>query len=109
MSNYPKTHRAAKSERLEARVTQEQKELLQRAAELQGQSLTDFVVASAQRAAEATVREHNVITLTARDSRAFAEAILNPGEANEALRTAFARHDHDVTSSDAYHLSTEAT
>jgi uncharacterized protein (DUF1778 family) len=70
--------------------------LLQRAAELRGLSLTDFLVTSAQTVAEATIREHNVITLTAQDSLAFAEALLSPREPNEALRAAFARHDENI-------------
>lgn len=97
MENYLEVPRAPKSERLEARVTLQQKLLLQRAAELRGLSLTDFLVTSAQTAAEATIREHNVITLTAQDSIAFAEALLNPREPNEALRAAFAAHDEEVT------------
>ena len=86
----------AKSERLEARLTREQKEIFERAADLNGQSLTEFAISSMQRAAEATIREHNVISLTARDSAAFAEALLNPREPNEALREAFARHTREV-------------
>ena len=43
MKKYIKTPRATKSERLEARITLEQKRLLQRAAELRGLSLTDFL------------------------------------------------------------------
>lgn|SRR5512145_1442761 len=85
-----------KSERLEARVTPQQKQVLLRAAELLGLSLTDFLIMSAQQAAEATIREHHIIALTARDSTAFAEAILNPGEPNAALRTAFARVQEDT-------------
>lgn len=97
MEKYVEAPRAPKSERLEARVTLQQKLLLQRAAELRGLSLTDFLVTSAQTAAETAIREHNIITLTARDSIAFAEALLNPGEPNEALRAAFARYDEAVT------------
>ena len=41
----------AKPERLEARVTSEPKELIERAAELEGRGLTDFLVASAVAAA----------------------------------------------------------
>lgn len=96
MSQYPEAPRVTKSERLEARVTLQQKMLLQRAAELRGLSLTDFLVTSAQTVAEATIREHNVITLTAQDSLAFAEALLSPREPNEALRAAFARHDENI-------------
>jgi uncharacterized protein (DUF1778 family) len=97
VEKYLETPRTPKSERLEARVTLQQKLLLQRAAELRGLSLTDFLVTSAQTAAEATIREHNVIALTTRDSIAFAEALLNSGEPNEALRVAFARYDEAVT------------
>jgi uncharacterized protein (DUF1778 family) len=76
----------AKSERLEARATSEQKELLQRAAELTGRSVSDFVISSAVAAAEETVRAHEVVQLTARDTRAFVEAFLNPRGPNEAMR-----------------------
>lgn len=77
-----------KQQRIEARVTPEQKALIQRAADLTGRSLTDFIVSSAQAAAEEAIREHNVIYLSAEDSRVFAEAVLNPGEPNEHLRAA---------------------
>jgi len=40
-----------RSERVEARFTPEQKRLLERAAALEGPSLTDFVLSSAQAAA----------------------------------------------------------
>ena len=91
----PKTRKRAKSERLEARITLQQKELLQRAAELRGLSLTDFLVESARQAAEATIREHSIMTLTARDSVLFVEALLNPGEPNSTLKAAFAAYSDD--------------
>lgn len=79
---------SAKQQRLEARITPEQKELLQQAAALEGTSLSDFVVRSAQRAAEQSIRDHAVITLTARESQAFVEALLEPAAPNAALRAA---------------------
>ncbi len=85
-------------ERLEARVSHEQKALIQRAADLLGRSLSDFIVGSAQRAAEEVLREHEVMTLTARDSRAFVEALLNPPAPNEQLRAAAARYKREFTS-----------
>ena len=100
ISRSPKIPRASKSERLEARVTPQQKELLQHAAELQGLSLTDFLITSAQQIAEATIREHSVITLTKRDSMAFAEALLNPQQPNAELRAAFARYSQEVEHSE---------
>ena len=49
------THRAGKGpsklERLEARITREQKRIIERAAGLRGTSVTEFVVVSAQQAA----------------------------------------------------------
>ncbi len=78
----------AKTARLEARVTPEQKALLQRAADLSGQSLTDFVVAAAQDAARRTVETPEVIRLSAEDSKRFVELLLNPPAPNEALREA---------------------
>ena len=88
--------RSAKKERLEARIPQPVKDLLQRAADLCGLSLSDFVISSAERAAKEAIREHNVITLTARDSLVFAEALLNPREPNEKLRAAVAEYLEDT-------------
>ncbi|MBI4320891.1 MAG: DUF1778 domain-containing protein [Chloroflexi bacterium] len=81
-----------KSERLEARVTRQQKELVQRAADLSGRSLTDFIVSSLQSAAEETIRTHQVIELTARDTEAFVSSLLNPPVPNERLRAAARRY-----------------
>lgn len=67
-----------KPERLEARLTSKQKLLLQRAADIEGRSLTDFVISSAQSAAEETIRNHDVIELTARDAALFFAALENP-------------------------------
>jgi uncharacterized protein (DUF1778 family) len=76
-------------------VSQEQKRLLERAAALEGRSLTDFVVASAQAAAVEAIQRHEVITLTARDSLAFTQALMHPPAPNEHLRVAAQRH-HDL-------------
>jgi uncharacterized protein (DUF1778 family) len=79
-------------ERLEARVSREQKSLLERAAALEGRSLTDFVVASAHAAAMETIERHEVIALTARDSLAFTQALMHPPAPNEQLHAAARRH-----------------
>jgi uncharacterized protein (DUF1778 family) len=67
-----------KSKRLEARVTVAQKRLLQRAAELEGRSLTDFLVASAQEAAKRTIRDHEIMRLNGEDREIFISSLLNP-------------------------------
>lgn len=79
---------ASKRARLEARITVEQKELLQRAADLTGRSLTDFVVASAQDAANRIVRDSEIMVLSKRDSEAFVAALLRPAAPGPRLRKA---------------------
>ena len=80
-----------KSARLEARITPDLQALLKRAAELEGRSVTDFVVTAAREAAERRVEHAQVIRLSLEDQRAFVEAILDPPEPTPALRRAFAR------------------
>ncbi|MCC6848014.1 MAG: DUF1778 domain-containing protein [Deltaproteobacteria bacterium] len=81
-----------RQERLEARITKQQKALFQRAAELQGRSLSDFVVSSAQEAAMRAIQERTVMSLTARDQQALVSALLNPPAPSARLRKAAARH-----------------
>ncbi len=78
--------------RLEARITPDLQALLKRAAELEGRSVTDFVVAAAQSAAERRIEQAQVIRLSLEDQRAFVAAILDPPAPAPALRRAFARH-----------------
>ena len=59
----------AASARLEARVTPALQELIKRAAELQGRSLTDFMVTALQAAAQRTIEESEVIRLSLADQR----------------------------------------
>lgn len=82
----------SKTARLEARITPDLQALLKRAAELEGRSVTDFVVAAAQDAAERRIEQAQVIRVSLEDQRAFVEAILAPPEPALALRRAFRRH-----------------
>lgn len=75
------------AKRLEARLTAEEKELLQEAAAAKGLTLTAFVASSAREAAMKVLREHHILELGRKDQRAFVEAMLNPEAPNERLRT----------------------
>jgi len=55
--NSPEKSLRSKSERLEARISPENKELFQRAADIQGRTLTDFVVSSLVSAANQIIQE----------------------------------------------------
>ena len=93
-----KTHNAdvtgrRKRSRLEARISTEEKELFKRAADLQGCSLTEFVVRSAQEAARKAIREHQMMSLTASDTEAFVKALLKPPAPNKKLKRAAERYN----------------
>lgn len=62
--------------RLEARITPDALAVVRRAAELQGRSVSDFVVAAAQDTANRIIEETQIVRLSVEDQRAFAEAIL---------------------------------
>ena len=81
-----------KDERLEARVSREQKELFQHAADIQGRTLTDFIISSLQEAAVRSIQEHEVMTLSTRAREVFIEALLNPPEPSERLQAAAQRY-----------------
>ena len=68
----------SKTSRLEARVTEEQKALLQRAAVLAGQSLSEFIVNSAREAALRTISDFELIKLTSQERDTFIATLLNP-------------------------------
>lgn len=88
-----RAHRPAlKSQRLMARISDDQKRLLQRAAEIRGQTLTEFVVSAAQDAATRAIVDQEVIDFSLRDSRAFAEGMLDPPPVNASLRAAARRY-----------------
>lgn len=78
--------------RLEARLPADVHALLKRAAEIQGRTLTDFVVSAARDAACRTIEEAEVLRLSLEDQRRFAAALLHPPKPNAALRRAARRH-----------------
>jgi len=78
--------------RLETRVTADQKQLIERAAAIQGRSVTDFVLSSVQDAARRAIEEHQRLDLSVRDSEAFVEALLRPKPVNARLRDTVRRY-----------------
>ncbi len=79
---------SARTYRFDARLNEEQKLLIQRAADLEGRTMTDFVLHSAQLAAQRTIEERSILVLTAAESEAFANLILNPPGPGPVLRKA---------------------
>jgi uncharacterized protein (DUF1778 family) len=84
--------RQLKASRFEARLTEDVKALFQRAAELRGQTLTEFVLSASREKAVETLQEAQLVRLTAEDQARFAEALLNPWKPSRRLREAAKRY-----------------
>lgn len=77
--------------RLQARVSLDLHASVQRAAELQGRTITEFMVSSLQEAAQRAIEQAQIIRLSQADQECFAQALLTPAEPVSALRRAFSR------------------
>ena len=82
----------ARTSRIEARIAPDALTIVKRAAEIQGRSVSDFVVAAAQEAAHRTIEETQIIRLSVADQKSFAEAILNPPAPGPGLLRAAEAH-----------------
>src|SRR5580693_3993774 len=81
-----------RDQRLEARVTADQKALIERAASVQGRTVTDFVVATLQEAAKQAIAEHTVWKLSQEQQKVFIHALMEPPPPNAKLREAHKRY-----------------
>lgn len=84
---------ATTTARLEARISSDLHSMLRRAAELQGRTMTDFVVSAVQDAAQRAIEQAEVIRLSRADQECFAKALLSPPQPAPALERAFARRN----------------
>jgi len=73
-------------------VTRAQKRAIEQAAGLRGTTVTEFVVASAQRAAAETIREFESLALRGEARDLFVAALLHPPRPNAAARAAARRY-----------------
>jgi uncharacterized protein (DUF1778 family) len=90
MENVMDTNRTA---RIEARITVETLAVVKRAAEIEGRSLSDFIVTATRNAARKTIEDSQVLHLSLQDQRHFIDMVLDPPQPVAALRRAKAAHD----------------
>src|ERR1039458_3407262 len=90
---------ASRTARIEARIAPDALRVVRRAAELQGRSISDFVVAAAQEAAHRTIDQAQVIHLSVEDQQRFVELLLNPPVLAPALKRAKKAHARLIASS----------
>lgn len=79
--------------RFDTRLSKQQKEFLEYAANLGGyRTLTEFVISSAQNKAEEIVQKHQSILASKRDQKVFFDAILSPPAPGKKLVAAVKKH-----------------
>jgi uncharacterized protein (DUF1778 family) len=80
--------------RFDTRLSKEQKQLFERAAAIGGyRSLSDFVVSIVEERAQEIISQSESIIASQRDSEIFFDAIMNPGQPNDALKSAFEEYN----------------
>lgn len=83
--------------RFDARLSRDQKLIIEKAAILGGyRNLSDFVVSTAVEKAQMIIQESETILASQRDSEIFFNALVNPPKPNEALISAARRYKKQV-------------
>ena len=80
---------AVKDSRVDFRVSDVQKSLLERAAEIKHLSLSSYILSSSIKQAELDIAENEMLILSNRDRDLVMSVLENPSEPNEALRGMF--------------------
>jgi uncharacterized protein (DUF1778 family) len=83
---------STRSARIEARISPEALSIVRRAAEIQGRSISDFIVAAAQDAARRTVSETQHIRLTIAEHERVMNLLRNPPPPTPAWKRAEKAH-----------------
>ena len=78
----------ARTARVEARIAPDALAVVRRAAELQGRSVSDFLVAAALKDAHQTIEDAQIVRLSVDDQHRFAELLLNPPPLVPAMKRA---------------------
>ena len=87
-----------KNERINLRLKSNTKRVIELAAGYEGKTVSNFILASALERAEKTVQEHEMMTLNARNARAFFDALVAPVRFNRKLAAILEEHDKRVIS-----------
>ena len=82
------TQATSRTARVEARIAPDALAVVRRAAELQGRSISDFLVAAALKDAHQTIEDAQIIRLSVDDQQRFAELLINPPPLAPAMQRA---------------------
>ncbi len=85
-----------RTERIEARVTKQEKEVIATAASLRGISDSDLVRTAITDAANRIIAESQTLTLSEQERRTFVQALMNPPKPTKAAIAAAKRFRREV-------------
>ena len=83
---------STRTARVEARIAPDALAVVRRAAELQGRSVSDFLVAAALKDAHQTIEDAQIIRLSVDDQHRFAKLLSNPPPLAPAMKRALKAH-----------------
>ena len=92
------TATTTENERINLRLKQSAKNLIERAATFEGKTVSSFILSSALASAEKTINEHESIQLNEQDAQRFFDALAKPVRFNKELTEALVEHDRLVVS-----------
>jgi len=81
--------RRRREARLGFRVDDQTKKMVERAADLERRSLTDFCLTALTETARQTIARHETLVLSERDRQVFFDALVKPPAPNARLKRAF--------------------
>ena len=85
-----------KNERINLRLQSNAKRLIVRAAGFEGKTISHFILNSALKCAEETIQEHQMMTLNAKNSMVFFDALVTPVRFNRKLTTALEEYERRI-------------
>jgi uncharacterized protein (DUF1778 family) len=96
------TRTARREARFEFRLSAQARERIQKAAMLNGQSLSDFAASVLLREADALIERHALRTLSEDEWQRFVALLQKPAKPNKALKAAAARYRKGQVAGDEY-------
>lgn len=85
------------NDRIDVRISKEQKDLFKYASELSGfKSLTEFVVFCIKSESNRIINDNNKILKSIEDKKIFVDALLNPPAPNDKLKKAYSTYKEFV-------------
>jgi len=87
-----------RSERINLRLSEAAKRRIERAASVEGKTVSAFIVSSALETAERTIDRHETVVLGREDAMRFFDALADPPPPNDRLRAALEEHARRVES-----------